>query len=306
MVTLIGEIASSHHWDIEDVVNRFSTPRPPAYFLDSDWVIDTLKIACMLRVADAGHMDGARAPTFLLKLLKMNSVSRAHWVSQNHLGRVMVSPNDATQLIIASTNPFSPNEAAAWWVAFDAISLFDKEIRNCNEILSNPTNGHHPQFARKSVAGAGNINELKKYVETRNWEPTNTKIHVSDVASLIQRLGGAELYGTEDNLEIVIRELIQNSSDAINARQAIVEENFEGTIFVRLIRQPQKGSFVLQVDDNGIGMSSKTLTDDLMDFGKSFWKSTRASQEFPGIHASGHTPIGRFGIGFLFYLHDCR
>ena len=151
MVILIGEIASSHHWDIEDVVNRFSTPRPPAYFLDSDWVIDTLKIACMLRVADAGHMDGARAPTFLLKLLKMNSVSRAHWVSQNHLGRVMVSPNDATQLIIASTNPFSPNEAAAWWVAFDAISLFDKEIRNCNEILSNPTNGHHPQFARKAL-----------------------------------------------------------------------------------------------------------------------------------------------------------
>ena len=119
------------------------------------------------------------------------------------------------------------------------------------------------------------------------------------MTSLIQRLGGAELYGTQDKLEIVIRELIQNTSDAITARQAIAETNFDGKIFVRLISKPQKGHFVLQVDDNGIGMSSKTLTDDLMDFGKSFWKSTRASQEFPGIHASGHSPIGRIGIGFF-------
>ena len=296
---LIGEIAASHHWDIEVVAERFSNPRPPAHFFQSNWIIDPLKIACMLRVADAGHMDGARAPSFLLKLLEMNSVSQAHWISQNHLGRVFVNPQDQTQLIIASTSPFLANEAAAWWVAFDAITLFNKEIQSCNEVLCNPANGTHPQFARQSVVGAGNIDELKKYVETSNWEPTDTKIHVSDVASLIQRLGGAELYGTEDKLEIVIRELIQNSSDAISARQAIDGGNFNGSIFVRLINNPKKDSYVLQIDDNGIGMSSKTLTDDLMDFGKSFWKSSRASQEFPGIHSSGHSPIGRFGIGFF-------
>ena len=159
---LIGEIAASHHWDIEVVVERFSIPRPPAHFFQSDWVIDPLKIACMLRVADAGHMDGARAPTFLLKLLEMNSVSKAHWISQNHLGRVFVNPNDPTQLIIASTSPFLVNKAAAWWVAFDAITLFNNEIQNCNEVLGNPANGTHPQFARQSVAGAGNISELKK------------------------------------------------------------------------------------------------------------------------------------------------
>ena len=75
--------------------------------------------------------------------------------------------------------------------------------------------------------GLGNISELKKYVVTSDWEPTDTKIHVSDVTSLIQRLGGAELYGTQDKLEIVIRELIQNTSDAITARQAIAETNFD-------------------------------------------------------------------------------
>ena len=303
---LIGEIAASHHWDIETTVQRFSTPRPPAAFLRPDWVVDPLKIACMLRVADVGHIDGARAPTFLLKLLEMNSVSRAHWVAQNRLGRVIVNPNDQTQLIIASTGPFPQNGATAWWVAFDAIALFDKELRDCNEVLGNAANGFHPQFARKCVAGAGNVKELTKYVETMDWEPTDTKVHVSDVASLIERLGGAELYGTQDKLEIVIRELVQNSSDAITARQTITNEHFDGRIIVRLIDYPKRGRFVLQIDDDGIGMSQKTLTDDLTDFGKSFWKNARASQEFPGLQSSGHSPAGRFGIGFfsIFMIAD--
>ena len=61
---LIGDLASSHHWDLDVVVGRLSILRPPASFFDNNWVVDSLKVACMLRVADAGHMDGRRAPSF--------------------------------------------------------------------------------------------------------------------------------------------------------------------------------------------------------------------------------------------------
>ncbi len=60
---LIGQIASSDHWDIENVTERFSVPRPPAPFLHSDWVADPLTVACLLRVSDAGHMDSSRPKT---------------------------------------------------------------------------------------------------------------------------------------------------------------------------------------------------------------------------------------------------
>ena len=53
------------------------------------------------------------------------------------------------------------------------------------------------------------------------------------------------------------------------------------------------------MDDNGVGMAQAILTTDLLDFGRSFWASERAAREFPGVHASGYTPIGRFGIGFF-------
>ena len=296
---LIGKIASSHHWDVETVAREFSIPHPPAAFLESDWIVDPLKIACMLRAADAGHIDGERAPSFLMKLLEMNSLSRAHWVAQNHLGRVIVNPENSTQLIIGSPSPFLQKEATAWWVAFDAIALFDKELRSCNELLGNRGSGSRLRFERQGVTGAGRVKELTKHVQTEGWEPTDTEVHVSDVAGLIQRLGGAELYGTQDQLEIVIRELVQNSTDAIDARSAITQETFEGRVTLRLIENSERMGLILQIDDDGIGMSQQTLTEDLMDFGKSFWQSARASQEFPGIHASGYSSIGRFGIGFF-------
>ena len=111
---LIGEIASSHHWKIDDVAERFSIPRPPAPFVRQEWTADTLLIACLLRAADAGHIDSSRAPTFLLKILEMNSVSRAHWVAQNHLGQLTVKHDDPSQAVVASTAPFRQAEAAGW------------------------------------------------------------------------------------------------------------------------------------------------------------------------------------------------
>ena len=297
---LIGNIASSHHWDLEMVESRFKIPRPAAPFLDADWVVDSLKVACLLRVADAGHMDGTRAPSFLLRVLQMNSVSRTHWESQNKLGRLGVSSDDPAQLVVASTRRFPRGESAAWWVAFDLIGVFDRELRRSNALLGASSDGPRRAFARKSVAGAGQVRELVQYVEPDGWEPTDSTVHVSDVANLVATLGGEQLYGKDaDRLNVALRELIQNATDAICGRRSLPNSGgFEGCITVRL-RKRRDRIWILQVDDDGVGMSSTTLTNELLDFGRSFWVSERAAREFPGIQTSGYTPIGRFGIGFF-------
>ena len=297
---LIGDLASSHHWNLDLVVSRFATSRPAAAFFDADWLVDSLKVACMIRVADAGHMDGTRAPSFLLRVLQMNAISRAHWRAQNHLGKLTVKRDDPTQLVIASTRPFLRSQSAAWWVAFDLIETFDTELRRCNELLEASPGGPRPSFARKSVAGSGRVKELVQYVEAADWAPTDSTVHVSDVAALVTNLGGEQLYGQDvDRLYVAIRELIQNAADAIGVRRSLPGGGeFAGHIFVRL-KSREDGGWILQVDDNGVGMSETTLTTDLLDFGRSFWASERAAREFPGVHASGYTPIGRFGIGFF-------
>ncbi len=295
---LIGEIASSHHWNIDDVAERFSVPRPPAAFLRQEWTADPLLIACLLRAADAGHVDSSRAPTFLLKILEMNATSRAHWIAQNHLGQLMVKHDDPSQLVVASTAPFQESEAAGWWVAFDLVGQLDKELKQCNSALSSRPG---QTFARRSVAAAGNVRELAKYIQTDGWEPTNSSVHVSDVAALVGRLGGEQLYGAgADSLKIALRELVQNAADAISARRLIGgQPNFTGHINITLRRNSRNNHYILELDDDGVGMSTRTLCDELLDFGSSFWASERASREFPGLHAAGHSPRGRFGIGFF-------
>ena len=298
--SLIGEIASSHHWSIDHLAEHFSSHRPPAAFLSRDWAADPLLVACLLRAADAGHVDSSRAPTFLLKILEMNSLSKSHWVAQNHLGHLMVKHDDPAQLVVASTAPFKESEAAGWWVAFDLVTQLDKELRQCDTVLASRV-GPVRRFARRSVAAAGSVRELAKHVQTDGWEPTDSPVHVANVTALVSRLGGKQLYGTDaDSLSIALRELVQNAADAISARRLVGgQSDFDGCIGIRLRRDDESNSYVLQVEDDGVGMSTTTLCYDLLDFGGSFWASERASREFPGLHAAGHSPRGRFGIGFF-------
>ena len=121
-------------------------------------------------------------------------------------------------------------------------------------------------------------------------------LQVSDIPRLVQKLGGEELYGK--NPEVAVRELIQNSADAIRARR-LLESRFDdrGIIHVKL-GEDKRGHW-LEVEDNGIGMSSEVLTEDLLDFGKCYWGSDRMLREFPGLLSSGFVPTGKYGIGFF-------
>ena len=183
----------------------------------------------------------------LLRILQMNSLSRAHWRAQNHLGKLTVSPDDPTQLVIASTSPFRRSESAAWWVAFDLIAAFDKELRRCNDVLTSSPGAPRRTFARRSVAGSGQVKEIVQYVETINWAPTDSAVHVSDVAVLVTNLGGDQLYGKDaDRLYVALRELVQNAADAVGVRRSLPGDGeFAGQIFVRLNRRGN-GGWILQ------------------------------------------------------------
>jgi hypothetical protein len=110
--------------------------------------------------------------------------------------------------------------------------------------------------------------------------------------------GGERLYGNEKT--VAVRELIQNSADAVRARQTLEESlggREAGAIIVRLAER--NGGYWLDIEDNGVGMSERTLTNTLLDFGNSFWAGDGVQVEFPGLMARGMSPTGKFGIGFF-------
>lgn len=289
--SLIGRIASSHHWSI-DKVDELEVQIPALAGYPATWRIAPIKLACILRCADAGHIDAGRAPDYLMHLLTINGVSRDHWMAQNKLTQIDQDITDPTKVVICSCDGFSEKDFSAWNVACDAIQVLQKEITNSNDILAK----HGiTTFLAKGVTGADSRENLSRYIKTDGWMPFDAKLHISNVEELIKNLGGEKLYGSKNRIETVLRELIQNSRDAIVARRNR-EERYAGKIIVSVKNENGKTWFT--VSDDGVGMSMQTIKDYFLNFGSSFWASDLAKAEYPGLNASGYKSIGRFGIGF--------
>lgn len=288
---IICEIAASHHWNI-DKVEELGIQIPAISGYPREWKINPLKLACILRCADAGHIDAGRAPDYLLKLLKINGVSRNHWIAQNRLSQIDIDVRDKNKVVIKSNIRFKEEDFEAWNVAYDAVCVLNREIKLSNEVLRK--NGV-AEFQAKGVSGVESQETLCEYIKTDGWTPCDARIHISNVEDLIKNLGGEKLYGKQHKLEIVLRELIQNSRDAIVARRKM-ERGFDGSIHIKV--ESRKEKIWVTVQDDGVGMSLNTIKEYFLNFGCSFWASDLAKSEYPGLNSSGYNSVGRFGIGF--------
>jgi len=287
---IIGQIANRHWWTITELEAKFSRVIGAPPWCPDSWLIDPLKVACILRLADASHIDARRAPSFLRALRKLPISSDQHWKFQEKLQKPYLS-DDA--IVYTSGYAFPLQDAEAWWLCLETLRMVDRELREVDSLLAEK--GLH-RFAARRVAGIDNPERFDSYVHTDGWRPVNAYIQVSDVPSLIRHLGGEELYGNDK--KVAIRELIQNASDAIRARR-IVENRPKDWGTICVTKGKDERSDWLEIQDNGIGMSPQVLTQYLLDFGKSYWGSDLMIEEFPGLLASGLDQTGKFGIGFL-------
>ena len=300
---LIGKIAASHHWDIEDLseirnqINAISS-------LPKKWRINGQKLACILRCADAAHIDSERAPTFLFALYKRNGVSFNHWLGQNKMAQVDIYEKDSSKetLLFTSTSSFNEDESDAWWVIYDALTLFSKELNSSNTFLESNF-GEDLVFRAKRVYGLESLEILSSVITVNDWTPNSTELHVGNIERLIENLGGSKLYTQKDKFMVGVRELIQNSADAIRARRSL-DNNFVGKIIIEL--DSNELGTILRIKDDGVGMSKRVLTGPLLDFGTSFWSSSLIKDEYPGLLAKEYRSVGQFGIGFysIFMIAD--
>ena len=287
---LIGKLGYSHWWAAQELASRLGPaigafPGSPAA-----WTIDPLKLALVLRAADACHLDARRAPGFLRALRKPAGVAENHWRFQEYVQTPYV--NDR-RLVFSVTKEIPLDDREAWWVGYELISLADRELRDVDEILRDT--GRQP-FEVDAIAGANDPARLRRYIPTAGWEPIPVALQVSDVAGLVQKLGGQGLYGP--NPRVPLRELIQNARDAVVGRR--IKERRDkswGEITVRLTTSPS--GEVVEVQDTGLGMSAELLSGAFLDFGTSYWNSALLLREHPGLMSSGFEPEGRFGIGFF-------
>jgi hypothetical protein len=292
----IGTLAHSHWWPISKVERDLDYILGPMVPKTHNQV-DLLKLACLLRTADALHLDRRRAPYFDRVLAEPKGYSADHWTAQEKLAFPRV---DDDAVVFTAGEPFRREDADAWWVAYDALVEADKELKSADLLLRDRRD---IRLAVRRVKGAGDPLEMARHVSVQGWRPIDTRLKISDISKIVETFGGAKLYGTRPT--VALRELLQNAMDAIEARRQLQGRSAAWGRIVVELRDSTDGIW-LSVEDNGIGMSEFVLTGVLLDFGSSLWKSPRLAEELPGLPSRGMNAIGRFGIGFfsVFMLSD--
>ena len=286
----IGRIGASHSWPVPQLFAELSETLGSPIHFPREWKVDPLKLACLLRLADAIHLDARRAPAFLFAIKDLSAESRKHWGFQSRLHQPIV---EGDRLVYSSGQAFPVSDSESWWLCLETLKMVDNELRQVDSLLSDTG---RPRFLVRAVAGIEEPSRLAKFIPTAGWTPVDTRIRVSNVAGLVSKLGGAELYGP--NAAVPLRELIQNGCDAIRARR-LIEKRADVWGDIRVHTWKAERSDWIEVCDTGIGMSARVLTGPFLDFGNSFWRSGLVQQELPGLRGAGFESIGRYGIGFF-------
>lgn len=254
---LIGRIAASHWYDVKDLPNLLPPAKNAPHPFPREWTIDPVKIACLLRTADAAHIDSSRAPTFRMALVQPQGISLPHWTAQNKIDQPILA-DDALKY---TSGEFLPEETKAWWQCADLIRRADRELRRVDGLLQDHS---AMRFKARRILGTDSLEVLANYIPTQGWKPVDVQPHTSNITSLIQMLGGAQLYGNEP--WVPLRELIQNAADAIRLYRVLHNKAVKyGNIDIVL--RKANGDTWLEVRDNGVGMNFYVLSRELLDFG---------------------------------------
>jgi len=287
---LIGQIARSHWLDVQALEEYLPGTRGTPSGLPLDWTVDPVKVACILRVADAAQIDSRRAQPLHTPHRNPQGESKEHWAFQERMLRPRL---DASRLEFTSSRAFRPDEADAWWLAYDTVAMVHRELQGVDSLCADLGK---PRMVAKGAAGAEDPKRFARYVPTAHWQPIDARPHIDNPLGIIESLGGEALYGSRGT--IPLRELLANAVDASRARKSVqgegghlppVQVQFERTADVDF----------LHIRDFGIGMSPETIVDYLCNFGTSGWTSSDFRREYPGAMAAGYASTGKFGIGFF-------
>ncbi len=287
---IIGRIAGSHWNEVMELKNEFPAILGAQGDFPSDWVVDPLKLACIVRIADAIHIDDRRSPILLRAIRKLNKESELHWIFQEKLYKPILKNR---KIMFTSKSAFSIDETSAWWLCYDTLKMIDREIKNVESLLLEE---QKEIYGVRGVYGIDNLQQIQQLIKVSGWEPIDAKIQVNNVTKLVKTMGGFQLYGSD--FLVPLRELIQNAADAIRARRILDNED-EAYGDIEIIIGEEEGKCYIEVSDNGLGMSSKVLTGVLLDFGESFWGTNSMHEEFPGLEQKEFRSTGKFGIGFF-------
>lgn len=284
---LIGLIAYSHglgirDHEIEDYCN--------AYFGSTAYIDDcpVYFLIALLRLADYLDAGVERAPKSLSDVHTfLSETSRKEWIlNQNFRYESFGWRN--VKMTRSLDMPASPKNTTEFVHVEKMLRGIQSEFDSSAAVLDEMYNGKYTLTVSRITSNI--LKSESRDTFAKEFFINDTRLSASpDVLPLL--IG--PLYS--NNPAFGVRELIQNSVDACNQREAI-EPCYKGKILIDIDTSEKK--FIIK--DDGIGMNETIILNYYLRAGSSYRNSGEWEEEF--LDDSGKTKvirIGRFGIGAL-------
>ena len=301
-----GMVALSHGCPIRETVDKLALYDRA----HESFGVHFAFVCAVLRISDYMDIGYKRAPVFWQKLRKIDDLeSVAEWQLNQSTVQFRRSGSDPETIEFL----FEPTSPSQHYRFEKFIENFQRELDETWAVLGETygSKGHLnlSQFAltgltfrRTTMSNAASIYSNGVTAKFIN-RPAQITVDDSRIVQLLVR----PLY--QGNQVFGLRELIQNSVDAVNTRRSICPEfnnSCEQSSFgqpdvkVTIIGDAEHNLKVLEVRDNGIGMSERSVRDFFFRVGS----SSRFSEEWKKTFDPGDGPnhlvrTGYFGIGIL-------
>nr|WP_114011755.1 ATP-binding protein [Cohaesibacter intestini] len=282
-----------------------------AYFHERDYQgVHSPIIMAALRIADYLQVQPERAPHSALQIHRLRSpFSAGEWRVHQSVRNITPADNDP-EAIYVDAKPSSVETFLKFqsWARSFQLEL-DATWASLGEVYGRFSQQGFDKFGLRLRRLRTSVDNVEQFSRTVDYVPAQIAFEASN-ADLLSLLIGP-LYGEKP--EIGLRELIQNSVDAVRERTHIEGESpseklngHDTDVLVCPLVDQEKVQAIV-VEDRGIGMDVEILQNYFLKAGASFrnspqWKKTFTSEE--GYSEIART--GRFGVGALagFLLGD--
>lgn len=285
----LGRVCESHHLDDLEDFDIYPVSRP---YGESDAETANVHYAALiLRTADLLHITRDRTPTIEARLINpQDPISQREWEKQQAVTnvRAKVGKNaegdDDPSAVRTAIEIFATFTSAEAFFGLNAyINYARDQLRQSHQMaqLANRRRAATQEFPWRDIDDSN--------VKAEGFIPKQFEFQL-DQARILNLLTGHTLYNDSG---VVLRELVQNSLDAVRLRaleERDATSSFRGTVAIRWDPETRQ----LDILDNGTGMTQQIIEDHLLKVGSSRYQDDQFTKRFPGFSA-----ISRFGIGVL-------
>ena len=278
----VAKVCEGHWLDYKEIQDYDKYPTNYSLMGES---VNLKALAIYLRLIDLFDISEDRTPFIIWKYVAPKDTrSEMEWKKHRAITSVTAAPYQSGRIIQVDG---TTNDNEVYASLIDLKNYCVEQLKGANEILNQINNENYNV----------NIFDINWRIAARNFEPISIQFEF-DRIKMFEILSD-EIY--QGDTHVFIRELLQNSIDAINTRKKLLERekintspiNEFGLIEVSVVTQTN-GNIEIIFSDNGIGMDEYIVRNYLSVAGKSYYNSDDFKKLGLVID-----PISKFGVGIL-------